>query len=87
MHKKCRYFHKNIRFCVENICTARASIKKNIGEQKLKWLKLSVKIQRLGFEFPSGRDIFCLKNSDTSTRTSVRVSEMNAAARAQLTWL
>ena len=61
--------------------------KKNIGEQKLKWLKLSVKIQRLGFEFPSGRDIFCLKNSDTSTRTSVRVSEMNAAARAQLTWL
>ena len=33
----------------------------------------------------SGRDIFCLKNFDTFTRTSVRVSKMNAVARAQLT--
>ena len=35
---------------------------------------------------PSGRDIFCLKNFDTFTRTSVRVSKMNAIARAQLTF-
>ena len=39
-----------------------------------------------GFGFPSGRDIFCLKNSDTFTRTPVRVSKMNADARAQLTY-
>ena len=35
---------------------------------------------------PSGRDIFCLKNFDTFPRTPVRVSEMNAVARAQLTF-
>ena len=39
-----------------------------------------------GFESHSGRDIFCLKNFDTFTRTPVRVSKMNAAARAQLTF-
>ena len=38
-----------------------------------------------GFESPSGRDIFCLKNFDTFPRTPVRVSKMNAVARAQLT--
>ena len=38
-----------------------------------------------GFKSLSGRDIFCLKNFDTFTRTSVRVSKMNAVARAQLT--
>ena len=37
-----------------------------------------------GFEFLSGRDIFYLKNFDTFTRTSVRVSKMNVVARAQL---
>ena len=35
---------------------------------------------------PSGEDIFCLKNFDTFTRTSVRVSKMNAVARAQSTF-
>ena len=39
-----------------------------------------------GFESPSGRDIFYLKNFDTFTRTSVRVSKMNAVDRAQLTF-
>ena len=39
-----------------------------------------------GFESPSGRDIFFLKNFDTFTRTPVRVSKMNAIARAQLTF-
>ena len=39
-----------------------------------------------GFESLSGRDIFCLKNFDTFTRTSVRASKMNAVARAQLTF-
>ena len=38
------------------------------------------------FESPSGRDIFCLKNFDTFPRTPVRVSKMNAVARAQLTF-
>ena len=38
------------------------------------------------FESPSGRDIFCLKNFDTFARTTVRVSKMNAVARAQLTF-
>ena len=32
----------------------------------------------------AGRDIFCLKNVDTFTGTPVRVSKMNAVARAQL---
>ena len=36
------------------------------------------------FESPSGQDIFCLKNLGTFTRKSIRVSEMNAVARAQL---
>ena len=46
-----------------------------------------------GFESsPTGRDIFCLKNFDTCTKTSIRVSKMNAVAHAQLrfqvlTWL
>ena len=35
-----------------------------------------------GFEPTSGGDIFCLKNFDTFTRTSVRVSKMNAVASA-----
>ena len=40
----------------------------------------------------TGRDIFCLKNFDTCTKTSIRVSKMNAVAHAQLrfqvlTWL
>ena len=39
-----------------------------------------------GIESPSGRDIFCLKNLDNFTRASVRVSKMNAVARAQLTF-
>ena len=39
-----------------------------------------------GFESPSGQDIFCLKNFDTFTSTPVRVSKMNAGARAQLTF-
>ena len=39
-----------------------------------------------GFESPSGRDMFCLKNFDTFTRTPVGVSKMNAVARAQLTY-
>ena len=39
-----------------------------------------------GFESPSGRDIFCLKNFYTFTRTPVRVSKMNAVACAQLTF-
>ena len=38
-----------------------------------------------GFDSSSGRDIFCLKYFDTFTRTSVRVSKMNAVARTQLT--
>ena len=33
---------------------------------------------------PSGWGIFCLKNFDTFTRISVRVSKMNAVAQAQL---
>ena len=37
------------------------------------------------FESPSGRDIFCLKNFDTFTRTPVGVLKMNALACAQLT--
>ena len=39
-----------------------------------------------GFESLSGRDIFCLKNFDTFTRTPVRVPKMNAVDHAQLTF-
>ena len=49
-------------------------------------LEHSVWILGLGFEPPSGRDIFCPKNFDTFTRTPVRVSKMNAVAHAQLTY-
>ena len=38
------------------------------------------------FEFPWARYIFCLKNFDTFTRTSVHVSKINAVAYAQLTF-
>ena len=38
------------------------------------------------FEYFSVRDIFCLKNFHTFTWTTVRVSKMNAFARAQLTF-
>ena len=41
---------------------------------------------KVGFESPSGWDIFCLKNFDTFTRTPVRVSKINAISRAQLTF-
>ena len=34
----------------------------------------------LGFESPSGRDIYCLKKFDTFTRTPLRVSKINAVA-------
>ena len=39
-----------------------------------------------GLEFLTGRDIFCHNNFDTFTRTSVRLSKMNALAHAQLTF-
>ena len=39
-----------------------------------------------GFVSPSDRDIFCLNNFDTFTRTPVHVSKMNAVACAQLTY-
>ena len=39
-----------------------------------------------GFESPTGRDIFCLKNFDTYTRTSIRVSQLNVVVHAQLTF-
>ena len=35
---------------------------------------------------PPSRDIICLKNFGTLTRASVRVSEMYAVARTQLTF-
>ena len=54
---------------------------------QLKWLDHSAKIQRLGFESPIGRDLFCLKFFDTFTRTSVQESTMNAIFCAQATFL
>ena len=53
-----------------------SSIRKSIRHESDGW----------GFESPSGRDIFCLKNFDTFTITHVRLSKMNAVARAQLTF-
>ena len=38
-----------------------------------------------GFESPSGRDIFCLKNIDTFKGTSFRVSKVSTVVQAQLT--
>ena len=40
-------------------------------------------IRRLAVHFPTGRDIFCLKNFDIFSRSSVRESKMNAFAHAQ----
>ena len=44
--------------------------------------------QKIGgwVEIPSGREIFCPQNFDAFTRKSVRVSKINAVARAQLTF-
>ena len=50
------------------------------------WYLSGAESEGWGFESPSGRDIFCLKNFDTFTRTSVRVSKMNAVGRTQLTY-
>ena len=50
-----------------------------------KCLALISKMVR-SFGMNSGRDIFCLKNFDIFTRTPVRVSKMNAVARAQFTF-
>ena len=44
-------------------------------------LKPGIMLRRLCV-IDSGRDIFCLKNFDTFTRRPVRVSKMNAVARA-----
>ena len=52
----------------------------------LKLLEDSAWIRRFGVRVPPGRDIFCLKDFVTFTRTSVRVSKMNAVVRAQLTF-
>ena len=41
---------------------------------------------KVGGSSPSGRDIFCLKNFDTFTGASVRVSKMNAVATALTFW-
>ena len=43
-----------------------------------------IDIEGWGFESPSGRDAFCLKNFDTFTWTPIHVSKVNAVARAQL---
>ena len=39
-----------------------------------------------GFESSLGQDTFCLKNFGISTKTSFRVSKMNAVSRARLTF-
>ena len=50
------------------------------------WLQfINIYKYHIYIQFPSGGDIFCLKNFDTFTRISVCVSKMNAVACAQLT--
>ena len=44
-------------------------------------------IYKFGGVDPSGRDMFCLKNFDTFTRTPVRVSKMNAVARVNVNFI
>ena len=62
---------------------------KNMGHQRSGPDSSNGKIIRhesegCGFESPSGRNIFCLKNFDTFTRTSFRVSNINAVAHTEL---
>ena len=50
----------------------------------LVWMSWTIHIwqsEGLGFESPSGRDIFCLKNCHTLKRTSVHVFKINAVAQ------
>ena len=59
---------------------------KNMGQQmsgpdKSNCQSIQHESEGRGFESPSGRDIFCLNNFDTFTRTPLRVSKMNAVAR------
>ena len=76
---------------MEAVVTITEPVFNNIGQQ-MSGLDSSTgyiiryESEGLGFESPSGRDIFCLKNFDTFPRTPVRVSKMNAVARAQLTF-
>ena len=48
--------------------------------------RASTQSEGWGFQPPSGRCIFCLKNFDTFTKTPDRVSKINAVVRAQLTF-
>ena len=74
-------------YLLKNIYTAWASVQ-NMGQQmsgpdSSNGESIRHESEGWGFQSLSGRDIFCLKNFDTF-RTSVRVSKMNAVARAQL---
>ena len=72
---------------LQNIYTARASIQKrrtaNTGPDSSNGQSIQHESEDWGLESTSRRDIFCLKNFDTFTRTSVRVSKMNIVACAQ----
>ena len=75
---------------LSDIYTARAIIK-NMGQQMSGLINQMARVFGInpkvgGLDSPSGRDFFCLKNFDTFTRTSVRVSKMNAVARSLLTF-
>ena len=56
------------------------------GPDSSNGLSIRYESEGWGFESPSGRDIFCLKNFVTFKRTSVCVSKMNAVACTQLTF-
>ena len=74
---------------LKNIYTTRASVQnmgqKMSGPDSSNGWSIRREFESWGFESLSCWDIFCLRNFDTFTKTSVRVSKMNVATRAQLT--
>ena len=80
----------HIMLWIDHFYTARASVQ-NMGQQmsgpdSSKGWSIQHESKGWRLESPSGRDIFCLKNFDTFTRTPIRLSKMNAVACAQLTF-
>ena len=75
---------------LKNIYPTRASIQKhgtaNVWPWYLNRLEYSALIRRLGVRVPLRSRHFLSKIFDTFARTPVRVSKMNAVARAQLTF-
>ena len=77
--------HAQLTFQMLKISIPPKSVLKNTGQQisgpdSSNGLSIRHEFEGWGFEYSSGRDIFCFKHFDTLKRTSVRESKMNDVA-------